>query len=114
MIGTSDNSMMANLTLANWAPTTSSLNFIYDISGIKINSTYTLALSQATFNSITGVISLRIQCNSSQPLENIYIVYIVYSNALFSATFYNPLITTTNGDYNFEGLGQVDANAVQY
>lgn len=58
-------SMIANYYIPNWSSASTSVNFVYLISGLRTSdNSYSVSLSDAKFNTQNGLISLTINSNA--------------------------------------------------
>jgi len=95
--------LIANYYIPNWPPTSTSVSFVYLISGLKTSdSSYSVSLSDAKFNTQNGLISLTINSNANPFIEMIYISYIVFLNtAPYTLNKYDPLSANIPASTNF-------------
>ena len=90
-------------TINNWNPTSTRVNFIYLISGLRTSdSSFNVSLSQGGFNTSSGLVSLQIKSDASPPIETILISYVLFlSSSPFTLIQYNPLVGQPSASYLF-------------
>ena len=102
--------------LANWTPVSGNVNFALLISGLRTADTFfNVNLTQANFNSQTGLMSIQVYTDANPSLEMIYISYmIILPSAPLTFVQYNPLFNTLVATFLFEGVDSISANTIIY
>jgi len=106
----------AQYTINNWNPTTTRVNFIYLISGLRTSDpSFNVSLTQGGFNASTGLITVQVKSDASPPIETILVSYVIFlGTSPFTLTQYNPFISQPSASYLFEGVNSFNGNSITY
>jgi hypothetical protein len=102
--------------MPRWTPFSGNITFALLISGLRTaDNFFNVNLTQANFESQTGLFSFQVYTDANPSLEMISISYVlVLGSAPFSFTRYSPLTTTPSATYTFEGVNSFFGNNVGY
>lgn len=106
----------AQYTINNWISTSTRVNFIYLISGLRTSdSSFNVSLAQGGFNASTGLVSVQVKSDASPPIETIHVSFVIFlSNSPFTLIQYNPLVSQPSVSYLFEGINSYNGNSITY